>query len=417
MTLVENHEGERNYLMLDLKGFQVFDNHCHDLDPDKANLNPEFLVRLFVTGMSDIRKPGDGFSWGERRNWDASPEVRHHFKSMGVVYTMICQLAKVLDCPADLESVTSERNSRTAEDFKAYAKFLYEDAGIVGTVLDSDLSKNDPITSLIPGKLSRVFQMDTLIDKLLDQCESYRELLIKYMETIERAVRQDGYVGVKSHLAEQFGFGVEFVSDDEAESVFSVAKECSRVLKYHDGRAAREPDAYKKLYIAIFISTLCQCQELGIPLHLHSGTTGGLWSGPISNGDPFLLAPFLERPEFLQTKIILLHAGFPWMQHAAMLAYIFPHVWVDMSWATPWNSLRIAELYRDVISVAPLSKIIFGSGGYSTPEIAWLAAKTSKIALSEVLGDAVRTGLMTSKQAQKAGHMILHDNALKMYGL
>lgn len=88
-----------------------------------------------------------------------------------------------------------------------------------------------------------------------------------------------------------------------------------------------------------------------------------------------------------------------------------------MSWTTPWVSLRLAECYRDVIGIAPLSKIMVGSGGHDTPEIPWLAAKTAKIALAEALGDGVRLNLLTSKQAEKAGRMILQENAARMYGL
>lgn len=84
---------------------------------------------------------------------------------------------------------------------------------------------------------------------------------------------------------------------------------------------------------------------------------------------------------------------------------------------TPWASLGLAECYRDVMAWAPLSKIVIGSGGHGTPEIAWLAAITAKIALAEVLEDTVRLGLMTETQAQKTGRMILHDNAARLYNL
>jgi hypothetical protein len=67
--------------------------------------------------------------------------------------------------------------------------------------------------------------------------------------------------------------------------------------------------------------------------------------------------------------------------------------------------------------MAPLSKLMIGSGGHGTPEIAWLAAKTAKIALRQTLVDAVRLGLMTEVQAMRAGRMILHDNAARLYGL
>ena len=99
------------------------------------------------------------------------------------------------------------------------------------------------------------------------------------------------------------------------------------------------------------------------------------------------------------------------------MAHTFPHVWVDMSWTTPWTSLRLAACYRDVIGIAPLSKVIVGSGGHEAPEIAWLAAKTAKIALAEVLGDAGKRGLLSLPQAEKIGRMILYNNAARLYRL
>jgi hypothetical protein len=386
--------------MLDFTSVPVIDNHSHPFEREKATLDAESLARVFFHGMGDIPKIGVK----KARLWGASDDLRHHLLHMGVVQTMVCQLSKVLGCPADLESVTRERNRRTSESFASYAKLLYEDAGIVRSVLDTGLPKNDPLLDLIPGKVMRLFQMDPLIDKLLEQSDSYPEFLREYQASLDGAIRHDGFIGVKSHLAEKVGFGVEAVSDTEAEAIFPSAKE-------------NDSDAYKKLYVAVFTATLLQCQQLGVPVHLHSGLTGGLWNGPISNADPFLLVPLIRQPQFLQTRIVLLHAGYPWMQHAAELAHALPHVWVDMGWTTPWVSLRIVECYKDVIGIAPLSKVIVGSGGHDTPEIPWLAAKTAKIALAEALGDAIRLGLMTLQQAEKVGRMILHDNAARMYGL
>jgi predicted TIM-barrel fold metal-dependent hydrolase len=142
-----------------------------------------------------------------------------------------------------------------------------------------------------------------------------------------------------------------------------------------------------------------------------------MWEGPIHNADPFLLAPFLCHKEFINTKIVFLHAGYPWTKQAGQIAHSFPHVWVDMSQVTPWTSLRIVECYRDVMAWAPLSKIVVGSGGHGSPEIAWLAALTAKTALSEVLGDAIRLDLIGTKYAETVAHMILHDNASRLYGL
>ncbi|MEW6670709.1 MAG: amidohydrolase family protein [Thermodesulfobacteriota bacterium] len=386
--------------MLNFNDLPFIDHHCHPYDPKYATLEPEFLAREFFHGMGDIPDP----KAAKARHWGATDALRYHFPFMGVVQTLICQLSKLLDCPADLEAVAQARNRITSKSFSDYISLLYKDAGIVGTVLDTGLPVNDPLLDLMPGKKLRLFQFEPPLNKFLKTCGSYQELLKNFQETLERAVTNDGFIGVKVHLAEQVGFDVLPVRDDEAAAVFPKAK-------------AGDNTAYKKLYTAVFTAVLLQCQELDVPVHLHSGFTGGMWKGPIHNADPFLLGPFLKNTEFLKTKIVLLHAGFPWTKQAGQMAHAFPHVWVDMGQMTPWASLRIAECYRDVMAWAPLSKIVVGSGGHGTPEIAWLSAKTAKIALAEVLEDAVRLGLMEKKYAQLTGRMILHDNAARLYGV
>ncbi|MFC1943761.1 amidohydrolase family protein [Chloroflexota bacterium] len=384
--------------MIDLTTCPVIDHHCHPYDPDKAVLEPELLAREFFHGRGDIPDQNAPRAWG------ATEELRYHFRHMGVVNTMVCQLSRVFDCPAELDAVTHERNRHASDDFAAYARLLYEDAGIVGTVLDASLPKNDPLLDLIPGTKLRLFQLDPALQKLFLKDDSYRELLRNFQESLEQSIKEDGFIGVKAHLAEQVGFGTMPVWEDEAISIFPHAK-------------AGNADAYKKLYTAVFTATLLQCQELGVPVHLHSGFTGGMWDGSIHNADPFLLAPFLGHTEFSETKIVLLHAGYPWTKQAGQLAHTFPHVWVDMGQVSPWASLRIVECYRDVMAWAPLSKIVVGSGGHGSPEIAWLAALTAKTALSEVLGDAIRLGLLETKYAETVARMILHDNASRLYRL
>lgn len=384
-------------MTLDFSDIPVIDNHCHPMDPEKVVLDPGKLAREFYHGMGDI--PEDGV---RGRLWGATDELRHHFQYLGVVNTMVHQLSKVLGCAPTLEAVAAERNRHTSKSFAAYARRLYQDAGIVGTVLDSPLPLDDPVLDLIPGKVLRLFHMNTALNKLLGQSESYRELLDGFRGALAGAVREDGFVGVKAHLAEEVGFGVEL--DPVTGASFSAAK-------------AGDSDAFKGLYLEVFKETMLQCQELGIPMHLHTGMTGGLWDGPLHDADPFLLMPLLRRPEFLRTKVVLLHGAHPWIQHASALAHALPHVWVDMGWTTPWASLRLVEGYREVIGVMPLSKLMIGSGGHGTPEIAWLSAKTAKIALKEALGDAVRLDLLDHARAEEIGRMILHDNAARLYGL
>jgi hypothetical protein len=387
--------------MLDFSACPVLDNHCHVLEPEKETIETIWLAREFFHGIADIPTPGVT----KAKLWGASEELRFHFPHMGVVLTAVCQLSKLFGCPATLEAVTAERNRRTAEvGLGGYAKLLYEDAKIVASVMDSGLPVNDPILDLTPGRKLRLLQMDPMVKKLLTTCESYGELLKRFQDGVDRAIRQDGFVGIKSHPGEIVGLGMPPVEADEAERIFPAAK-------------AGDGEAFMKLYMAAWLATMLQCQDLKIPIHIHTGHTGGLWNGPIANTDPYLLVPILRQPRFLQTRLILLHAGHPWIQHAGAMAHSFPHVWVDIGWVTPWISQRIVECYRELIGMAPVSKLMIGSGGHGSPEVSWLAGKTAKIALGEVLSDSIRLGLMAETDAKRVGRMILHDNGARLYGL
>ena len=191
--------------MLDFNKVPVIDNHSHPFDLEKVILDADSLAKVFFHGIGDIPKEGVK----KARLWGATDELRHHLRHMGVVQTMVCLLSKLLGCPAELEAVAAERNRRTSENFAAYARLLDEDAGIVGSVLDTGLPRKDPLLDLIPGKVMRLLQMDPLIDQLIEKTDSYKEFLREYQESLNGAVKQNGFVGVKCHLAEQVGFAVE----------------------------------------------------------------------------------------------------------------------------------------------------------------------------------------------------------------
>jgi len=387
--------------VIDFKDCPVVDNHAHTLDPKAQTLEPIWLARTFHHGLADLPNPDVATT----KPWGASEELQIHLQHMGVVLTAVCQMAKLFNCAPTLGAVTRERNRRTGETgLASYAKMLYEDAGIIASVMDSGLPLNDPILDLTPGRKLRLFQMDPLLKMLLQSCGSYTELLKSFQDTVERGIRQDGFVGIKSHPGELIGLGTPPVEADEAARIFPAAK-------------TGDPDAFRKLYMSVWLATMLQCQDLDIPLHIHTGFTGGLWDGPIADTDPLLLVPICRQPRFLRTRLILLHAGYPWIQHAGAMAHAFPHVWVDIGWTTPWISQRIVECFRELIAMAPVSKLMIGSGGHDSPEISWLAGKMAKVALGEVMTDAVRRGLMCEQDAERTGRMILHDNAARLYGL
>ena len=185
--------------MLDFSEVPIIDNHSHPFDLEKVTLDADSLAKVFFHGMGDIPKEGVK----KAKLWGTTDELRYHLRHMGVIQTMVCQLSKLLGCPDELEAVAAERSRRTSKNFPAYVRLLYEDAGIVGSVVDAGLSMKDPLLDLIPGKVMRLFQMDPLIDNLLERTDSYKEFLREYQEGLSGAAKQEGFCGVKCHLLDR----------------------------------------------------------------------------------------------------------------------------------------------------------------------------------------------------------------------
>jgi len=383
---------------MDLACVPVIDNHCHPLEPGKAMLEPLALAQEFYHGLGDRAEASAPAARGT-----LSAARRGDIAQLGVVHTLVAQLAALFDCEPTLAAVAAERNRRTAEGFGAYARLLYQDAGIVATVVDSALPASDPSLALIPGRILRLFQMGPAIDRCLATGEAWPALRERYLAELEHAVRAEGYVGVKSHVAEVVGLEAALGSPAEGAGALAAARAGNRA-------------AYRRLYAALFTETLHACQRLEIPIHVHTGITGGPWDGPIGQADPFLLAPLLSRAEFRSNKIVLLHAGYPWIEHASLMAHAFPQVWVDISWVMPWASLRATDCMRALLATAPLSRLLMGTGGHGTPEVAWLGARVAKIALSAALQEAAAQGLLPASSAPRVAAMVLYDNAAALYG-
>ena len=97
------------------------------------------------------------------------------------------------------------------------------------------------------------------------------------------------------------------------------------------------------------------------------------------------------------------------MREAGWLAHVYGNVWFDLSLTIPHVS-RPAEVLREALELAPASKLLYASDAARTPELYLLAATWWREALAEVLMEMLPTAA-----AEKAGRMILRDNALALY--
>lgn len=83
----------------------------------------------------------------------------------------------------------------------------------------------------------------------------------------------------------------------------------------------------------------------------------------------------------------------------------------------PWTAFSQNLNLQEVMSVAPMHKILFGAGCHTGPEIAYLGAVGIKRQLTSHLSKLIEDQYLTKRQAEEIAHQILHQNVERLYNL
>ncbi len=369
-------------MMFDFSNYPFFDNHTHRINVSNRVIRPIDLGMVFVHGRAPVHEMDES----------AQQEREYNIMNMGVVKTVISLMAQKFGCEATPEAVTAARNERTEKDGFGYAQELYREAGVIGEVVDDGAAFGDPALQCFPTKIYRLFQMDPCVRALLKECVTYPVFMSEF-ESILRQRLREGFIGVKSHLLELRSQPIVPISEEKAAEQYEKAVNGDR-------------QAFEDVYLAAFQRVLVMTQELGFSVHVHTGCTGNP-NDLRTNTDPYVMAPLMRDDRFADARIVLLHGNPPDFGHAAWLTHCYPNVWVDIGWSLPWLSLNIEQILETVISIAPHSKVMFGSGQHDHAEVVWAASKIIKTALANVLERKVNAGLLSKEQAEETARQLL----------
>ena len=163
--------------------------------------------------------------------------------------------------------------------------------------------------------------------------------------------------------------------------------------------------------------------RLGLAVHIHTGAgCGGYFD--IAGSNPGLLDSVLDDPTLRQTKFVLLHGGSgPYSKVTAFLLGK-PNVYTDFSEQDWMLSPRaLSTVIRGWLEWYP-EKVMFGTDLYpgNSPEYDWdsigyMIATAGRQALALALTGMMQDGEISRARAGQLAHMVLFDNAAKLYGL
>jgi len=152
-----------------------------------------------------------------------------------------------------------------------------------------------------------------------------------------------------------------------------------------------------------------------VPMQVHTGM--GDWQVRLTACQPSLLMDLLRFPAYRACRVLLVHTGYPYHAEAGYMANVLPNVWCDLSEGLPFAGGAAKRIIAEVLEMAPISRVCYGSDAYGTPEPFYAAAKQGKQAIAAALSELVEDGMLSEGEAQTAARLIAGENARALYKL
>ena len=162
---------------------------------------------------------------------------------------------------------------------------------------------------------------------------------------------------MKSVIAYRSGLQLEAVDRATAAAAFADVHETAR-------RAGSLRIESKPLLDHLVVIAVEESARQGVPIQFHTGL--GDPDLDLTKVDPAALR-LIFSDRFRAAPIVLLHTGYPYVRSLAYLAAMFPNVYADMGEAILFAAGEATEITRELLGLAPASKILFSTDASLVP--------------------------------------------------
>ncbi|RHN79701.1 putative glutamine synthetase [Medicago truncatula] len=323
-------------------------------------------------------------------------------------------LAELYGCELSLQGVEEHRKVSGLElscstCFKAarISAILMDDGLELDKMYDIEWHK-----SFIP-LVGRILRIERVAEKILDQdlpdgsCWTLDSLteafLSKFLSDTLTAAAE--IYGLKSIAAYRSGLEINTnVTEKDAEEGLRQVLLSGKPIRI----------ANKNLIDYIFLQSLEVAQSYDLPMQIHTGFRDKDLDMRLAN--PLHLRSIFEDKKYSKSRIVLLHASYPFSKEASYLASVYPQVYLDFGLAIPKLSVHgMISSLKDILELAPINKVMFSTDGYAFPESFYLGAKKSREVVFSVLRDSCLDGDLTVTEAVEASKDILARNSIHFY--
>jgi hypothetical protein len=376
---------------LDLDAIPIVDNHCHSLLRVQPADDDAFRIHLTESYIPEI--------------------ARDHVPTSIFYQRTLRELAVLLECEPTPEAVHAARRERGVEwltrEIATRANFK---TWLIDTGYGSDTTYSlDELRGLAPVRIEEVLRLEPMIERLIlatDTSAGFDTFVDAYRAAISD-LRGRGIVGMKSVIAYRTGLHVGEVAHDEAAAAFAVLQEAGK-------RTGQIRIESKPLLDHLIVIAVEEAARQEVPIQFHTGL--GDPDLDLTLVDPAALRLlFAER--FRPAPIVLLHTGYPYVRSLAYVAAMFPNVYADLGETILFAAGEATEIYRELIGLAPASKLLFSTDASLVPELYWVGARVGRRALARVLDEHIADGAIDEEVALDWAERILWRNSESVYRL
>ena len=305
-------------------------------------------------------------------------------------------LAALLGCTADEASIVAARSA------PEHARRLGREANLETVLLDDGFPREGAYSvsetaALASVRGHRILRIESIAETLVPRIDTLAELELAFVAALED--QRPSVVALKSVIAYRTGLAIDPPDHAAAEVALARARE------HWTGRLAEKP-----LLDVLFAHAVDWAADQHLPIQLHTGF--GDRDVDLRQSNPLHLRPLLEHGLLGRSPLILLHASYPFQREAAYLASVHPNVCVDLSLVSPLLAgPALTRVLEEVLGLAPVTRVLYGSDAWGIPEWWWLAARATRRALGDALA------WLADDEAHWAAERILRGNAIDVYTL
>lgn len=372
--------------MIDLWDIAAIDQHAHNL------LTPTAVAR---------------YPYAKAFTEACEAEIVHHHARSSLFYRRsLREIAQLLDCQPEEESILEHRRQLGLEQL---TRRCFQASNLRAIFLDDGFLPDE----ILPIKwheqfirVQRILRLEYLAETLIEEEENFGQFLERFRSELDPP--SPDVVAFKSIVSYRTGLEIQPTPREFAEHRFYMLK--------HESPEKQVRLVDKPLIDFLVTQALEIAAKHGLPVQFHTGFGDPDLDLQLSN--PLHLRSLLEDKHFRHSSIVLLHASYPYVREAGYLASVYPQVYLDFGLAVPFLTVAgMRSTLRQLLELAPTSKVMYSSDAHNIPELYYLGAKWGREALAQVLDEAIQDGDLTATEAESVARAMLQENACSLYRL